>query len=66
MSPFIVLAGVGLIAVTAIVTLAVIIIGIHKGDKNLYTAPQSHSDAFARHVLGGVRYYPENKDGDDQ
>ena len=63
MSPIIVLAGVGLIAVIAVVTLAVIIIGIHKGDKNLYTAPQSNSDAFARRLLGGVRYYPDNADG---
>ena len=64
MSPIIVLAGVGLIAVIAIVTLAVIVIGIHKGDKNLYTAPRSNSDAFARRIIGGVRYYPENTDGD--
>jgi hypothetical protein len=66
MSPIIVLAGVGLIAVIAVVTLTAIIIGIHKGDKNLYSAPRSNSDAFARRIIGGVRYYPENTDGDDK
>lgn len=66
MSPIIVLAGVGLIAVIATAVLAVIIIGIHKGDGNLYTVPRSNSDAFARRILGGVRHYPENTDGDDK
>ena len=64
MPAIMVLAGVGFLAIVAIVILTVIIIGIHKGDKNLYSAPRSNSDAFARRIIGGVRYYPENTDGD--
>ena len=57
MSPIIVLAGVGVIAVAATVTLAVLIIGIRRGDRrHLSSAPRSVSDAFARRLLVGVRY----------
>jgi hypothetical protein len=60
MSPIIVLAGVGVLAVSLAVVLAVLIIGIHKGDRrHLATGPQSHSDALARRLLLGVRY-PES------
>jgi hypothetical protein len=61
MSPIIVLAGVGVIAVSALVILSVLIIGIHRGDRrHLASAPQSGSDAFARRLLLGVRY-PETE-----
>jgi hypothetical protein len=66
MPAIIILAGVGFLAIAAAVTLAVIIIGIHKGDKNLYTAPRSNSDAFARRIIGGVRHYPGSANGDDK
>jgi hypothetical protein len=57
MSPIIVLAGVGVMAVSAAVTLAVLIIGIHRSDRDhLANAPRSHSEAFARRLLLGVRY----------
>jgi hypothetical protein len=57
MSPILVLAGVGVLAVSAAVTLAVLIIGIRRGDRShLASAPQSNSDAFARRLLLGVRY----------
>ena len=57
MSPRVVLAGVGVLAVSAVVFLAVLIIGIHKGDRrHLASGPQSHSDALARRLLLGVRY----------
>ncbi len=57
MSPIVVLAGVGVMAVSAAVTLAVLIIGIHRGDRrHLASVPQSNSDAFARRLLLGVRY----------
>jgi hypothetical protein len=57
MSPIVVLAGVGVIAVSAAVTLAVLIIGIRRGDRrHLANTPQSNSDAFARRLLLGVRY----------
>jgi hypothetical protein len=57
MFPIIVLAGVGVVAVSAAVTLAVLIIGIRRGDRrHLASAPQSNSDAFARRLLLGVRY----------
>lgn len=57
MSPILVLAGVGVLAVAAAVILAVLIIGIHRGDRrHLASGPQSASDAFARLLLLGVRY----------
>jgi hypothetical protein len=57
MSPVIVLAGVGVIAVSAAVVLAVLIIGIRRGDRrHLVNAPRSASDAIARRLLVGVRY----------
>ena len=60
MSPIIVLAGVGVMAVSAAVILAVLIIGIHRADRRhlgvAHSAPQSKSDAFARRLLVGVRY----------
>jgi hypothetical protein len=63
MSAIIVLAGVGVLAVSAAAILAVLIIGIHRADRplrhRLTSAPQSKSDAFARRLLLGVRY-PES------
>ena len=57
MSPVIVLAGVGVLAVAALVVLAVLIIGINRGDRrHLSSAPRSASDAFARRLLLGVRF----------
>jgi predicted RND superfamily exporter protein len=57
MSAIVVLAGVGVLAVSAAVLLAVLIIGIHKSDRrHLATGPQSHSEALARRLLLGVRY----------
>jgi hypothetical protein len=57
MSPIVVLAGVGVIAVAAAVTIAILIIGIRRGDRrHLASAPRSVSDAFARRLLLGVRY----------
>jgi len=57
MSPIIVLAGVGVLAVSALVILAVLIIGIHRGDRHhLANAPRSCPEAFARRLLLGVRY----------
>jgi hypothetical protein len=66
MSPIIVLAGVGVIAVSAAVVLTVLIIGIHRGDRHhLANAPRPGSDTFARRLLVGVRY-PDNEEGEDQ
>jgi predicted RND superfamily exporter protein len=59
-SPIIVLIGVGVMAVSAAVTLAVLIIGIKRSDqRHLANAPRSHSEEFARRLLLGVRY-PES------
>ncbi|MGH9485169.1 MAG: hypothetical protein ACRD1F_08940 [Terriglobales bacterium] len=67
MSPIIVLAGVGLVTVLSVVTLAVLIIGIRRGDrKNLVNAPGSASDAFARRLLVGVRYSENDPTGDGE
>jgi hypothetical protein len=57
MAPIIVLAGVGVMAVSAAVILAVLIIGIHRADRrHLANPPRSHSEEFARRLLLGVRY----------
>lgn len=57
MAPILVLAGVGVMAVSAAVTLAVLIIGIRRADRcHLANAPRSHSEEFARWLLLGVRY----------
>ena len=57
MSAILVLAGVGVMAVSAAVTLAVLIIGIRRADRrHLANAPRSHSEEFARRLLLGVRY----------
>ena len=66
MSPIIVLAGVGVLTVSALVILAALIIGIHRGDRHhLADAPRSGSDALARRLLVGVRC-PGNAEGEDQ
>ena len=62
MPAIIVLAGVGFLAISAAVTFAVIVIGIHRGDRrHLINAPRSNSDAFARRIIVGIRY-PESAD----
>ena len=66
MSPIIVLASVGVVAISAAVTLAVLIVGINRGDRHhLANAPQSSSEAFARLLLVGVRY-PSDGTKEDQ
>lgn len=66
MFPIIALAGVGAIAVAAAVILAVLIIGIRRGDRHhLADTPQPGSDAFARRLLVGVRS-PGSTEGEDQ
>jgi hypothetical protein len=66
MSSILVLAGVGILTLLALVVLAVLIIGIHRGDRrHLANAPQPGSDAFARRLLVGVRH-PGNAEGEDQ
>lgn len=62
MPAIMVLAGVGFLAIVAIVILTVIVIGIHKGDRrHLINAPRTTSDAFTRRLLVGIRY-PESAD----
>jgi hypothetical protein len=66
MPAIIVLAGVGFMAIAAAVIFAVLIIGIHRGDRHhLANEPRSDSDAFARRLLVGVRY-PGSTEGEDQ
>ena len=56
MGPIIVLVGVGVLAVSALVILAILIIGINRGDRrHLANAPRSTSEALARRLLLGVR-----------
>ena len=62
MSPILVLAGVGVLAVAATLTLAVLIIGIRREDRryqrgrrHLINEPRSHSEILARRILSGCR-----------
>lgn len=67
MSPIVVLAGVGVMAVSAAVTLVVLIIGIHRADRrHLANAPRSHSEAFARSLLLGVRYPAPSRESESE
>jgi hypothetical protein len=65
-SPVLIIAGVGFLTVAMLVILTVIIIGIHRGDGHLTSAPVSHSDAFARRVLTGARRNGGNTEGEDK
>jgi hypothetical protein len=66
-SPVLVLAVVGLLAAAALGILAIIITGVRKGDRGLLSGtPKSHSDAFARRILVGVRYPRRESQGEDQ
>lgn len=66
MSPIIVLAGVGAVAVSAAVVFVVLVIGISRGDRHhLADAPRPGSDAFARRLLVGIRH-PGSTEGEDQ
>jgi hypothetical protein len=65
MPAIIVLAGVGFLGIAAAVTLTVLIIGIHRGDRrHLRNAPRSSSEAFARRILVGVRYPGDDTEED--
>jgi hypothetical protein len=56
MSPIIVLTGVGIMAAFVLLVLALLIVGIHRGDRRgLTDAPRSASDVIARRLLLGVR-----------
>jgi hypothetical protein len=66
MSVILVLAGVGVMSVSAAVILAVIIIGIRRGDRcHLANGAQSSSDALARRLLVGVRYPADDTDEEE-
>jgi hypothetical protein len=59
-APVLILAGVVLLTGIALVILAVLITGIRRGDRDhLAYTPGSHSAAFARRLLVGVRYHSE-------
>lgn len=59
MTPVLVIAGVGLLAVALLGVFTVFVIGIHRGDRgrrgHLFDAPECHSDALTRRLLVGVR-----------
>jgi hypothetical protein len=66
-TPILVLAVTGILAGFAMAILAMLIIGIRRGDRgHLSNSPRSNSDAFARRILVGVRYPRESEEGDDQ
>lgn len=67
MTVVLMLAGVGIIAVSAAVIFASLVIGIRRGDRgHLANAAKTNPDAFARHLLVGVRYPARNVDGEDE
>ena len=59
MTPVLVIAGVGLLAVALLGVFTVFVIGIQRGDHgrrgHLFDAPERHSDALTRRLLVGVR-----------
>jgi hypothetical protein len=66
-APILILAITGFLAVAAITVLAVLITGIRRGDRShLANSPGSHSDAFARRILVGVRFPADDEEGDEQ
>jgi hypothetical protein len=67
MPAIIVLAGVGVITVSAVVIFTILVIGIRRGDRrHLANAPQSNSDAHARSLLLGVRYPAPTPESENQ
>lgn len=65
--PSLILVGVGALAAVALGLLAILIIGIRRGDRShLAKSPESRSDALARRILVGVRYPSESSEGEDQ
>jgi hypothetical protein len=66
-APILVLVVTGVLTVAAIAVLAVLVIGIRRGDRgHLSSSPDSNSDAFARRILVGVRYPCAKEKGEDQ
>lgn len=66
-STTVILAGVGLLAIIVAGILAVLVIGIRRGDHgHLANSPGSHSDAFARRILVSVRYPHGDGEGEGQ
>jgi hypothetical protein len=59
MTPVLVIAGVGLLAVALLGVFTMFVIGIQRGDRgrcgHLFDAPECHSDALTRRLLVGVR-----------
>jgi hypothetical protein len=56
LSPVWALAIMAALSGAAITTFALLVIGIHKGDRGcLFNAPRSRCDALSRHCLIGVR-----------
>lgn len=68
MSSFVlILVSVGMLAALLFGLLAVLIVGIRRGDRgHLANTPKSHPDAIARRILVGIRYPSDNSEGDDQ
>jgi len=65
--PLLILIGVALLAGIGLGVLALLVIGIRRGDRaHLTNEPDSHPDAFARRLLVGVRYPSESNEGEDQ
>lgn len=56
-----ILAGAAALFAALAGALAVVIVGIRKGDRaHLADAPKSHADSVARRMLVGVRYHSDD------
>jgi hypothetical protein len=65
--PILVLAVTGFLAVAGTAILALLVIGIRRGDRgHLSRSPGSNSDAIAPRILVGVRYPGKSDKGEDQ
>jgi hypothetical protein len=64
------LAGIGLLSAALLAIFAAIVIGIQRCDRerrgHLFDAPGSHSDAFTRRLLVGVRHSAQITEENDK
>jgi hypothetical protein len=64
-TPVLFLAGMGILACAVTIVFALMVIGIHQGDRrHLSRTPTCQSDALARRLLVGVRYPSETEEED--
>jgi hypothetical protein len=58
MTAILVLAGVGALSVSVLVTIVALAVSIHRANWHRANAPKSKPGALASRIVGGVRYLP--------